>query len=255
MRKFNDKEKEILGIINNLNGEFFERLIADKISNVKITINIPQQTIDIRYKSISFTPAFNLMPLIENISNQLFERMFLSANLLKFFEKEGMISFYQRNSPRDIVVLGDKEIENEGILNSIEDELTKKVIFEYINKIIIVTSEFQEFVENDFTARDERMQISNNKAAWTAVISTLLFSIISLVLSIISLNNNDITNFNTDFNKKTIELQIIPIKIDSLIIKSASTNKKLDSIININYAMKQQLKEANKKINQLRFHK
>ncbi|MFN8437824.1 MAG: hypothetical protein U0V72_09300 [Cytophagales bacterium] len=230
MRLFNEKEKEILKLLDLSNGFKFQTLFSEKILNLKITIDSKSNRIDVRYKTKFFQPDKDELVDIDRKSNELFERIYLAVTLVKYFEKEGYISLYRSQTTEDKITIGDKSLGDCGVLNEINDETIKQLLFEYTDKYLIVTSEFNEFVKNGFISRDEKRQKDSIKLAWIGIWSAIGTSLISTVFSLITVCDKSVEKFNNDFNTKIINKKMLINHIDDLKEIHKITNAKLDSL-------------------------
>lgn len=233
MRTFNDKEKEILQLIDKSNGLSFQSLIASKIIDCKLIINHETKQVRVRYKTINFSPSTEELERIREISDALFERIYLSVMLITLFIKEGYISLFRIQGQEPRIILGDYKIPEEGIINEIGDENIRNLLLEYTNKTLLVTSEFNEFVKNGFRTRDEKRQIKSLHLAWIGILTAIISSFISILLIIYStfyMKEKEIIKFNQDFNNSITKIDSIIVELNVISSNIKESNFKLDSI-------------------------
>jgi len=231
MRTFIDKEKELIEIINKSNGKKFQSLFASKIVNTKIKINFSKKSIELRYKTKSFCPDKEEEVNIRIQSNELIERIYLAVTLVNYFEKLGLISLFRNQNINEITVLGDSLIEDNGLISDINDETLKELLFVYTDKMLLVNSEFNEFVSNGYISNDEKRQRNSLKAAWYGVYISIAIGLISSIFSFATILNHDIRDFNADFNNNVLNQNTFNKKIDSLININLTLSNKFDSLL------------------------
>jgi len=231
MRRFSDKEKEVLKILNGSNGMKFQSLIVSKIIDSKLIIDNKNSEVRVRYRTANFVPTDEEMRLINQRSNDLFERIYLAVTLVNYFETKGLIGLFMSNSIEDRIDIGNSKIDDQGVLNKIEDKTISQLLLNYTGKTIIVTSEFNEFVNNNFIDNEEARQIKSIKLAWTAVIIAFLTSIISLSLSFLNKPEQLIQKFYDNYTKNNLDSDFLHNQLDELKLEISRTNNRLDSII------------------------
>ena len=231
MRTFNENEKEVLEILNKSNGLKFQSLFVSKVLDKKIIIDYKANSVKVRYKTKNFTPSKEELKLIRNQSNELHSRIYLAVTLVKYFEKEGLISLFQNQNREDKIKIGDSKIDDHGLLNEIEDKTIKALLLDYVDKILIITTEFNEFVKNGYISKDEIRQLKSIKLAWIGIAIAVFASLISAFFSLLTVFDKDTENFNKDFNNRVLNQDTLFKKIDNVTNSNYILNQKLDSLL------------------------
>ncbi|HCT30229.1 MAG TPA: hypothetical protein DIW31_05740 [Bacteroidales bacterium] len=216
MRHFETKEKEILKILDSLNGSKFENLLLDKIRDNKLIIDLGQRKAHIRYKTKAFHPDKEEKRDISIQANELHERIYLAVTLVNYFEKQGFIGLFINQYLSSTVEIGNKELDNSGLLTPIIDENINELLVNYTGKVLIITSEFHEFVKNNFIFKEEIRHNQIIKLTWAGIITAISVGIISIGASIWSISNSEVENFHNDFKKYYEQHEILLKKLDSI---------------------------------------
>jgi hypothetical protein len=251
MRTFDSKEKEIIEILAKSNGLIFQDLLSSKLHNKKITLIYTSKTINIRYKTNTFTPDENERKLIESESAELFERIVLAVHLTDYFEKLGFLFLYRNKSKEPTRIIGNKEISDSGILNSIEDERIKDLLLDYVDKSIKVNPSLMQFMKNGFATNEEKHQQTSINLALTGVIIALITSAFSVYYSYQSSLNKDVQTFNKDFNNKMINKDSLFQNIDKISASTIRLNDNIDTLITSIYKLSTSNDCLNKKIDSI----
>jgi len=208
MRRLDTKEKEVLKIINRCNGKSFQEIWKDKLIDVKVIIDTVEEIIRVRYKTAAAYPTNSEKTVIDKISQDLFERIYISVIITKLFQDKWYLNVYQRK-PKDIkIYLGDSSLPDIGFFSKIEDPLINKLICEYADKQLMISPELNNFINNGFISRTEKRQANQLKIAFIGIFLSFAIGISSIILNVKS-------------NRK-------PIKIENQTI--IDINRKIDSL-------------------------
>lgn len=231
MRHFNEKEKEILKFLDKLNGLRFETLLKDKFFDNKLIVDFEKKKSHIRYNTRSFTPTQAELSEIKRMANELHERIYLAVTLVNYFEKLGHVGLFRNQDKEQIIELGNKKLENNGLLTEVIDETINSLLVNYVGKVLIITSEFHEFIENNFLFKEELRHNQNIKLTWIAIIVAVTIGIISVITSIMSNLNPKVVEFHNDYKQNYIEKKILFDKLDSIFSSLNKTIHLNDSML------------------------
>lgn len=212
MRKFDDKELEIIRILSNSNGLKFDKLLLDKLSDCKLIVNFKSKKTHIRYKTEHFHPTPKEEKSLNRISNELHERVYLAVTITNYFESEGFIGLFRNSDRPDKIEIGDTNIQDLGVLTEVKDETINELLVNYIDKTIIITQSFKEFVKNNYVFDEDLKHKQVINFAKAGIIVAILIGVFSILLTFYF-------NFNQQSSQKneSIYKDSLFNKIDSVI--------------------------------------
>lgn len=186
MRRFSQKEKGIIKLINNNRGQLFSDLFSNQLTDMKLKIDRNKNRVDIRYKTKGFHPSPSELPIITEKSNKLFEFIYHLTNLISFFQKEGYLTLYANDDPSDRIELGDTTLHDAGVFNELKDKFVADLLLDYFDKRILTTEEFGDFIKNGFITRTEKYQIKSIRVAYISLSFAILLGLYGIFENYIS---------------------------------------------------------------------
>lgn len=150
------------------------------------------------------------------MANELHERLYLAVTLFNYFEKQGYIGSFRNQDLEQRIELGNKNLEDSGLLTEVKDEDVNALLINYVGKVLIITSEFYEFVDNNYIFKEELRHQQNIKLSWAAIIVAIIIGIISIVISLRSNSNSEVEEFHNDYKNNYIEQKLLLNRLDSI---------------------------------------
>ncbi len=195
MRIFSNYEKKIIDALYTTknNGAFLQNFVFEQLENENFEVNSEKSIVKIIIPIIETNVRIsqNIIARIEKVQ----EMVVVTANLLSYLERDGLILIVKTTENADPVDILQKTVLSKKVITrEFPDREINDLFLRFLNKKILVTPELNDLRNHGYQSKSDRRYRIQMIATWIGIGIALATSLLSIWISTRSFSDTSVTD-------------------------------------------------------------